>query len=163
VDATAAASRGACLELFRVDASPRAWMFLGPAAVMIMAGAMGVCTVFVSHGPFARSDWYAIVGAACMLAGLLLAIVVSVPMFTHDEYLAALEGGILWRLDREEGFYAWPEVRSVTWDATRGAVVVSRAEGTPIEVTRPFGRATGDVVAARLEDFRRKASFNLIR
>jgi hypothetical protein len=158
-----AAARGACLELFRIDFSSRAWMFLGPATAMIMAGAMGICTVFVTHGPLAGTDWYAIVGSACMLAGLALAVVVSIPMFTHDEYLAALEGGILWRLEREEGFLPWADVREVSWDTEHAAVLIARRDGEPIQVVRKFGRTTADQVAVRLEDFRRKASFNLIR
>ena len=161
--ASPAASRGSCLELFRIDVSSHAWMFLGPAAVMILAGAMGVCTAFVTHGPFARTDWYAIVGSACMLAGLALAVVVTIPMFTHDEYVAALEGGILWKLGKAEGFIPWEDVLGVKWDAARTTVVITRRDEGPLEITRPFGRTTPDQAAVRLDDYRRKASFNLIR
>jgi hypothetical protein len=149
--------------MFRIDASPRAWMFLGPAAVMITCGAMGICTVFVTHGPFAGTDWYAIVGSACMLSGLALAVVVSIPMFTHDEYVAALEAGILWKLAKEEGFIPWDDVLGVKWEAARQAVVVARRDGAALEVRREFGRVAADQVAVRLDDLRRKASFNLIR
>jgi hypothetical protein len=149
--------------MFRIDASSRAWMFLGPAAVMITSGAMGICTVFVTHGPFAGTDWYAIVGSACMLAGLALAVIVSIPMFTHDEYVAALEAGILWKLAKQEGFIPWDEVLGVQWEAARETIVIALRDGEPLEVSRQFGRAAADQVAARLDDFRRKASFNLIR
>jgi hypothetical protein len=155
--------RGSCLDLYRIDVSSRIWPFLIPAAFLVTVGAMGVCTAFVTHGPLAeRSDVISLVGAACMLAGLLLAILVVRPILTHDEYVAALEAGVMWRVAGEEGFLAWPEIEEVRWEGERATLVVRPREGVGIEFTRPFGRATGDEVAARLNDLRRKASFQLL-
>jgi hypothetical protein len=35
-------------------------------------------------------------------------------------------------------------------------------EGEPLLVAKPFGRTTGDLVAAKLDDVRRKADFQLL-
>ena len=155
-------SRGACLESFRIDASGRAWVFLVPATIAIFLGALGVCTAFVTHGVFAQTDWFAIVGSASMLAGLALAALVAWPIVTHDEYLAALEGGLLWKLEGEERFMAWGEIAVVTWDSQEKAIVLALREGEPITIARKFGRMSADLVAPKLEDFRRKSSFHLI-
>jgi hypothetical protein len=77
--------------------------------------------------------------------------------------VAALEAGILWKLAKEEGFIPWDDVLGVKWEAARQAVVVARRDGAALEVRREFGRVAADQVAVRLDDLRRKASFNLIR
>ncbi len=161
-DAAEVRSRGVCLESFRIDASSRAWMYLVPATVAIFLGALGVCTAFVTHGVFAHTDWFAIFGSAAMLAGLALAALVVLPVITHDEYVAALEGGLLWKLADEEHFLPWDEMQHVKWDVTQAAIVIARREGEPIAIARKFGRMSADLVAPRLEDIRRKASFNLV-
>jgi hypothetical protein len=97
-----------------------------------------------------------------MLAGLGLAVFVVVPVITHDEYLAALEGGLLWKLSGEERFIAWGEIGGVKWDAQQGAIVVAMREGEPIAIVRRFGRMSAELVAPRLDDIRRKAGFHLL-
>ena len=155
-------SRGVCLESFRIDASSHAWVFLVPATIAMAAGALGVCTAFVSHGVFSRTDWFAITGAASMLAGLILAVFVALPVILQDEYLAALEGGILWKLAGEEGFIPWGDIASVKWDAAGKAIVIARREGEPFSIARNFGRISAEALAPRLDDMRRKAGFHLL-
>jgi hypothetical protein len=151
-----------CLESFRIDASSRVWVFLVPSAIAIFMGSLGVCTAFVTHGVFSHTDWFAIVGAASMLAGLGLAVFVVGPVITHDEYVAALEGGLLWKLAGEEGFIAWDEIAAVKWDAKLAAIVIARREGEPMAIAREFGRMKAELVAPLLDEMRRKAEFHLL-
>ena len=65
-----------------------------------------------------------------MLAGLLLTLMVVKPVLSHDEYVAALEGGLLWKLESEEKFLAWDDIADVKWVTERAALVVRvRDEG----------------------------------
>ena len=163
-DATDIRARGACLESFRIDASSRAWVYLGPATVAMTLGALGVCTAFVSHGVFSRTNAFAIAGAASMLAGLMLSVLVAWPLIAHDEYIAALEGGLLSKLEGEERFVPWGDIAFVKWDGEKGAILIMLRgdDVVPIEIVRAFGRMPADHVAPKLEDFRRKASFSLL-
>ena len=78
----------------------RVWPFLVPATLLMSLGALGVCMAFVTHGPFAPyASPITLGGASCMLAGLVLGVLVARPVLTHDEYVAALETGLL--LDRK--------------------------------------------------------------
>jgi len=141
----------------------RVWPFLVPATLLISLGALGVCMAFVTHGPFSPyANAITLGGASCMLAGLILSIFVARPVLTHDEYVAALETGLLLKLDGAETFLAWTAIASVRWDVERAGVLIRMREGEPLLVVRPFGAATGDVVAAKLDAVRRKADFQLL-
>src|SRR5580704_14120791 len=152
--------RGACVVSYRIDMTARVWPFLVPATLLISLGALGVCMAFVTHGPFSPyAGAITLGGASCMLAGLILSIFVARPVLTHDEYVAALETGLLLKLDGEETFVAWTAIASVRWDVEQAGVLIRMREGEPLLVVRPFGAATGDVVAAKLDDVRRKSDF----
>jgi hypothetical protein len=155
--------RGGCVASYRIDMTARVWPFLVPATLLISLGALGVCMAFVTHGPFhPYATTITLAGASCMLAGLILAIFVARPVLTHDEYVAALETGLLLKLDGEEKFLEWSAIAGVRWDVELAGVLVRMREGEPLLVAKPFGRASGGEVAAKLDDVRRKAEFNLL-
>jgi hypothetical protein len=141
----------------------KVWPFLVPATLLISLGALGVCMAFVTHGPFAPyAGTITVLGAASILAGLVLSIFVARPVLTHDEYVAALETGLLLKVDSTENFFVWGAVEDVRWDPQAAAVVIRMREGGDVVVAKPFGRAKGDEVAAKLDDVRRKAGFRLL-
>jgi hypothetical protein len=141
----------------------RVWPLLVPATIFISLGALGVCMAFVSHGPLhPYAGVITLVGAAFMLAGLVLTIFIAKPVLAHDEYVAALESGLLVKLDGEERFFEWSGIAGVVWDAAAAGVVVTMREGAPLVMKKPFGRAKGVEVAQKLDDVRRKAAFSLL-
>jgi hypothetical protein len=161
--APAPEKRGACVASYRIEMAARIWPFLVPATILISLGALGVCMAFVTHGPFhPYASVITLLGASCMLAGLLLTLFVARPVLTHDEYAAALEKGLLLKLDGEERFVAWTEIAGVAWQAAESSLVVRMREGEPLVVAKSFTRATGLEVAQKLDDVRRKAEFNLL-
>ncbi len=97
-----------------------------------------------------------------MLAGLILTLFAARPVLAHDEYVAALETGVLLKLDGNERFLAWTSIAGVRWDEERAGVLIRMREGEPLLVVRTFGTVTGDVVAAKLDDVRRKSDFKLL-
>ncbi len=141
--------RGACLASYRIDMTSKVWPYLVPATLLMSLGALGVCMAFVTHGPFAPyGSAITLAGAACMLAGLMLAVMVARPVLTHDEYVAALEAGLLLKVDKEERFLSWETIEDVRWDAARGAVVIRMRDAEPILLARSrSARRKGDEVA----------------
>lgn len=141
----------------------RIWPLLVPATISISLGALGVCMAFVTHGPFAPyAGTITLVGGACILAGLILGSMVAKPVLTHDEYIAAMDRGLLLKVDQVEHFYVWANVEAVRWDAAAAGVVIRMREGGDVVVAKPFGSAKGVDVAAKLDDVRRKAGFDLL-
>jgi hypothetical protein len=157
--------RGACLESYRVDVTGQAWPILVPAALLTSCGAMLICTSFVAHGVLMHRPELTYIGAFCMLSGLTLAVYCMRRLLVEDEYIAALEGGLLLHCRDADAFLAWEDLAAITWDAAREAIVLERRrdeDAAPIALTRPFARTSNDKLAARLDELRRKASFQLI-
>ena len=170
-------SRGNCVASYRIDMTAKVWPFLVPATVLMSLGALGVCMAFVTHGPFAPyGGTITLAGGACILAGLILGSLVAKPVLTHDEYVAALEKGLLLKVEKEEKFVPWGDIESIRWDTGvrgvsgredprsegAGGVVIRMREGEPVVLAKPFGTAKGEDVASRLDDVRRKAGFDLL-
>ena len=154
------APRGALLASYRIDTTTRVWPLMIPAGFLVAFGALGICTAFISHGPLAEhAEGFTLVGGASMVCGLIIAISGVRPILTHDEYLLAMERGLVYRYQKTERFLAWGDVTALAWDEAKGAVIVSHPEGD-LEIGRPFAQALGRDVAARLEDLRRKATFS---
>jgi len=161
---------GECLESYRVDTTSRAWPILVPGAIMTTIGAVLICTSFVARGVLMHRSEITYLGVVCMAFGPLLATLGMRHLLTHDdEYLAVLERGMLVHVLGAEDFVPWSDLTHVAWDAARGAggaIVFERRDKDPLVVMRTFGRGsrgmTGDAVAARIDELRRKASFNLI-
>jgi len=154
---------GQRLAAYRIDVSGRVWPFLVPATVFVTAGAVGICSTFITHGPMAEhAEILTLVGAACVVAGLALSIQGARPFFSQDEYLVVTDRGLLLMLDQRETFLAWPEVAEVTWDAPAAALVIRTEGGGELRVTKPFVQEPGERVAAHVDDLRRKAVFRLL-
>lgn len=167
---TSVEGRGACLESYRVDVTGRAWPILVPAALLTSVGAVLICTSFIGHGVLMHRSELTFLGAFCMLTGLSLAVYCMRSLLGEDEYIAALEGGMLLHCRDADAFVPWDELASIRWDAALEAIVLERHEDEPIALARPFvggpsGGAAGgsnDKLAARLDELRRKATFHLI-
>jgi hypothetical protein len=147
------------VETFRVDVSWRAWPLLTLSATLTTIGALAVCTAFVARGMFVHKDAITHVGTLCMLVGPLSAIVALRKLLQSDEYVAALDTGVLVHCAGIDAFVAWGDVETVKHD--QGAIVVARTEGEPIRIERTFARGKVAEVAARMDDVRRKVMFGL--
>ncbi|HEY2510874.1 MAG TPA: hypothetical protein VGI39_08460, partial [Polyangiaceae bacterium] len=130
LDPAAPVSRGAVLASYRIDTTTRVWPLMVPAGFLVTFGALGICTAFISRGPLAEhAEGFTLVGGASMVCGLLIAISGVRPILTHDEYLLAMERGLVYRHQKTERFLAWGETTSVVWDEQKAAVIVSHPEG----------------------------------
>jgi hypothetical protein len=147
-----------------VDVSSNAWFALAVSSVLTMVGVVGIGFAFVSHGPLAHRPWIPTLGGACMVSGPLSAIIALRGLLKADEYVAVLEGGLLLFVAGSERYVVWGDVSRVSWRSGEpGALEIAVRGGEPIVIARTFARIRGEELAARLEDFRRKAEFDLIR
>ena len=146
--------------MYRVDVSGVSWPLLLVAGIFTAVGTCGVGTAFVSHGPLSGTTILPLLGGAFMLAGPLMAIIGMRQLIFLDEYVAALEGGLLVLIDKRETYLDWDEVEHVDWDAGQGALVVKRRAGEPMVISRSFSRGPAKDMAVRIEDVRRKAVFH---
>src|SRR3954451_6685533 len=87
--------RGGCLASYRVEVSSSAWAMLALAAILTTVGGAMVCTSFVSRGVLQHGTELTAIASACTVIGPLLAIIGMRGLLATDEYLAALENGLL--------------------------------------------------------------------
>ena len=154
--------RGGCLESYRVDVTGRAWPILVPATMLTSVGAFVVCTSFVVRGVLMHHPALTFFGAACMVMGPVLAVYGMRGLLTVDEYVAVLERGLLLHVAGDDLFVGWGEIARVRWEEAGKAIVIERREADDVRLLRPFARTTNAKLAARLDELRRKAVFNLI-
>jgi hypothetical protein len=133
-----------------------------PAAVLTALGVLGIGASFVSHGPFAHNDVAIFVGSVCMIVGPLTAVIGMRQLLKHDEYVAALERGVLVVSGPEERFVPWSDVAAVRWRTEPAALAIELREGEPIVLAKTFAMVRGPDLATNLEDMRRKAEFHLL-
>jgi hypothetical protein len=95
-----------------------------------------------------------------MITGPLLAVFGTQRIFAHDEYVAALEHGLLVYLGSEEQFLPWIEVEHVSWNGAARTVEIARREAEPIRIVETFAKTSGERLAREVEDLRRKATFH---
>ena len=130
--------------------------------------------VLVSATPkhFQAPPWLGICGAALMMAGLVIGFSGIALLMADDRYVAVVEGGLLVHLGAEEAFFAWDTlgvirceedtlVLSVRAAGTDRAGEPRRSMPTPEMLRFRFSRERLEEIVARLEDWRRKASWNL--
>jgi hypothetical protein len=160
-EADAARARGDLLGAWRVDVTSSAWPILIPATVLTGIGVLGVGAAFVSHGPFAHNETLTFIGSVSMVAGPLVAIIGMRQLLKHDEYIAAHAAGVLLVLDGTERFLPWRDLAGVHWRGAPGVLTIEQREGEAIVIEKPFGMIKGPDLAAKLEDLRRRAAFNL--
>ncbi|MGH7329436.1 MAG: hypothetical protein ACREJX_13905, partial [Polyangiaceae bacterium] len=96
-----------------------------------------------------------------LLSGLFLGFFGMARLIGHDAYVAIVEDGIVLHLESGEVFHAWSDVRSIT--ATDSGIRIALGDETAksIDIAGSFGGLSHKALADRLDDWRRKSSFNL--
>ena len=156
-----AAASGAVLELHRASAT-------GPLVRSILLGS-GV----LSMGPFVavlgiviarKTPWVSTpsltVAAICTIFGPIIALVGISRSMRSDAMLSAREGGITYERNGKSLQLAWDSLESIVSEST-GAIVFVHRDGARTLLHERFDIPSAEL-AARLETFRRKASFSIL-
>jgi hypothetical protein len=144
------------LEFYRVDQSKPTKRILIPAVLLLTVGPPMIL-VSAALKKFPGSSAMGVVGAALMIAGLVVGFAGIAMLMLDDRYLAVVEGGVLIHLGKEESFFSWDSLEKI--HAEEGDLVLTVREQDPFRF--PFSPDRLAEIASRLEDWRRKASWNL--
>ncbi|WP_394837654.1 hypothetical protein LVJ94_12165 [Pendulispora rubella] len=164
------------LEFYRVDQSGPTKRILIPALVLLTVGPPMVL-FSAAVRKFPHSTAIGVLGAALMIAGLVIGFFGIGMLMFDDRYLAVVEGGLLVHLGNEETFFAWDSLEAIRHE---GAVLVvvprplavpeggnSSATGMGPHAASgeslrfPLSKSKVAEIAARLEEWRRRDAWNL--
>jgi hypothetical protein len=144
------------LEFFRVDPSRAVRRILLPSVLLLTVGPpLVLFSATMKQMP--GHAVFGFIGAALMMCGLLTGFGGIATMILEDRYVAVTEKGLVVHLGRDESFHAWDDLTAIRCDRTH--LILEPRAGSPVRV--PFASPTLDKIAERLEDWRRKAAWNL--
>ncbi|WP_394848169.1 hypothetical protein LZC95_11970 [Pendulispora brunnea] len=152
------------LEFYRVDQSGPTKRILLPALALLTVGPPMVL-FSAAVRKFPHSTAIGVLGAALMIAGLVIGFLGIGMLMFDDRYLAVVEGGLLVHLGKEETFFAWDSLEAIRHEGAL-LVVVPRSlpEGTSTDAGSlrfPLSKSKVAEIAARLEEWRRRDAWNL--
>jgi len=147
------------LEFYRVDQSGPTKRILIPAVALLTVGPPMVL-FSAALRKFPGSTAIGVVGAALMIAGLVIGFSGLGMLMLDDRYLAVVQGGLLVHLGKEETFIAWEDVAAIRCEGT-DLVVVPREAASPAHLRVPFSKKRLPEISARLEEWRRRDAWNL--
>jgi hypothetical protein len=148
------------IEFYRLDLSRATRSILIPAAALITFGSGFLCVAaarIVLHTDIPR-DTIGFFGGVCVLSGLVFGFGGMGKLLSREGFVGVTREGVHVRAESRDEFVPWDEVSSVRGD-TPVELVLRDERAVPLpDVTAP----RGVVVRDRLEELRRKASFNLL-
>jgi hypothetical protein len=145
------------LEWFRVDRGKSTRGLLVTGTIFVFFGAGLVTFGFVTHGQSEATRAVALLGAAMLVFGLVLAFGGMTVLLARDEYLAIRADGIVLHHAAGETVHPWPSVSAVSHDATLDAIVLI-VDGQSVVIRERYSGATPGELSAHLEELRRKAT-----
>ena len=101
-------------------------------------------------------------GGLCTLIGPLYAMLGLARAFRDDAFLAAKSTGVTFERNQKSMDLAWEDLETIVFDPPR-AIVFRRRAGEPFVLHESWSDIATETLAKRLEDLRRKASFDLLK
>lgn len=152
------------LEYFRRDESGRFRRLFLRGALLVLAGI--ACVIFAElHRGTRTFLWLLPAGVLTVASGPLSAILGLRRLLAEESYVAVRRDGIvLARAASQVAVIEWEHVARIGFDARAGFAVIERADGQPaVPIDMRLGELDGKELAKRLEAYRRRASFGLLR
>ncbi|MEO8874514.1 MAG: hypothetical protein ABI461_02915 [Polyangiaceae bacterium] len=133
---------------------------LVPAAIFVFFGAPAVCVGAATRGQNGDRLLIGVVGAIILISGLLLGFLGMARLVGEDEYIAIAADGVVLKMKSGETFHAWSTIAAIKSE-TSALLFQMDDDAQSIRLDGKFGGLTSNDLAARLEDWRRKAGWNL--
>ncbi len=151
------------LEFFRLDRSDVIVPTLTIAIALTMIGSLLVAAGFVVHR-YGTSFEHLLttIGILSTAAGPTIVILRLRRVLTDESYVALRTDGVALHKGTVETLVRWEELTEVHFDEARKAVVLERGDQGEVLVTERFAGIDHAALAKRIDDLRRKASFNLL-
>jgi len=128
---------------------------LAIGAVLMTTG--GLC-VLLSLPRATAFPFLAVIGGVCVITAPISVIYTLIRRAGVDICLVLRRDAVLMQREREETLVSWDEIKSVRF--ANEAIEIEKRDGTTLRIEEPFAKP--DVLAARMEEVRRKAEFGLI-
>ena len=136
---------------------------LAAGVASMSLGALVVGTSLLARATLEVRAIAAIVGFVAVAGGpLVTALGLRKPLM-EELYLAMRDDGVLLHFEGPEMMLPWDSIERVAYDDAQCTVCLQLRSGEAVRVQRDFAGITGDALARRLDDCRRKARFNLLR
>lgn len=151
------------LEFFRLDRSDVIVPTLGIAIALTMVGSLLVAVGFVVHrfgSGFEHA--FTVVGILSTASGPALVFWRLRRVLTEESYVALRSDGLALHRGTVETLIPWGELTAVRYEEAEKAIVLERGDEPPLRVTERFAGIDHAALAKRIDDLRRKASFNLL-
>lgn len=158
------AGAGGVLEYFRRDESAGFRRLFLRGGLLVIAGIL--CVVYAElHRGTRAFVWLLPAGVLTVASGPLSAILGLRRLLEDESYVAVRRDGIvLARPSSPPLLLPWDEVARVGFDARAGLAEIERTDGRAKEaIDMRLGGIDGRELARRLEAYRRRASFGLLR
>lgn len=127
---------------------------------MVTLGATAIGAHLVRRLPASVSHAVSLVGGITVIVGLVTAFGTLATMLFENVYLAIRDDSLLLHDNGKETVIPWDELNAVVVDAPNGVVELRRPDKPAL---RWFAGKGAKVVAARIEDARRKGKHGLLR
>jgi hypothetical protein len=151
------------VEFYRVDMSRRI------TAVVLLCPLPTIAGMLLLMRPMQgrvepTPAWIAlgILGLLLVAAGPLSMILSLRRVFQSDDYLLLRTDGLLEHVGDRSVLYPWDDLESVKYDETSGTVVLRARDGSEAHLAHPLAGIQPPALAARLDEVRRKAIWELI-
>lgn len=151
------------LEFFRLDRSDVIVPTLGIAIALTMAGSLLVAVGFLMHrggSPFEHV--VTVLGILSTASGPALVFVRLRRVLAEEAFVALRSDGLALHKGAVETLIAWDELTAARFDEAQKGIVLERRDKEPLLVTDRFSGIDHATLAKRIDDLRRKASFNLL-
>jgi hypothetical protein len=154
-------------------------LLLGPGALSL--GGVVIAFSFLAHHA-ARTRVDAAAAGFLLIAGGALYTLAGMQRILRDELLLVLRtDGIVIQgaaapaaatatatatpagPPAAETLILWDELTAARWDASRGELILERAAGRPVVLSRPFARISGRELAESIAATKRRVAMNLVR
>lgn len=155
--------RSALLEWYRPDPRRQIYAIWALGVLLVLLGA--ICASLALTRPWGSGlrIALALVGASCVIAGPVSAIVRLLHAMRDDDYLALHEEGIVLARDGQVTNIGWDELSSAERQAgPPEALLLRRREGALI-IDRRFGGLDVATLARRINHLRSKVLLDLLR
>jgi len=152
------------VDWYRADVSRRMVGLLVTGAATMGLGGFVVAVSFVTRQPERVREYAMVVGLVLVASSATFTSVAMQRLLRQDVSLVIRTDGLC--INDAQGaatVVPWTDLTRARWDATRGVLVIERADAEPVVVAWAPAGISGPDLAARIERERQRAAMGLLR